>query len=113
VETLGRVTSLAELLGRVRVAVVPIRLGMGARMKFVESLASGAAVVSTSEGAEGFDADGAFVRADDAAGFSHACIELLLDSDRAHELGRRGRDVALTRLTWDRTSAPLMDWARR
>jgi glycosyltransferase involved in cell wall biosynthesis len=113
VETLGRVASLAELLGRILIAAVPIRRGMGARMKFVESLASGAAIVSTSQGAEGFDVDGAFVRADNAEVFSQACIELLRDPDRAAELGRRGREVALTRLTWDRTSAPLVRWATR
>jgi hypothetical protein len=45
--------------------------------------------------------------------FSQACIELLRDPDRAAELGRRGREVALTRLTWDRTSAPLVRWATR
>jgi polysaccharide biosynthesis protein PslH len=112
VEAHGRIASLAEALGRVRVAVIPIRRGMGARMKFVESLASGAAVVSTSEGAEGFDADGAFVRADDADAFAHACIQLLRDDERAMELGRRGRELALTRLTWDRTSAPIVSWAK-
>jgi polysaccharide biosynthesis protein PslH len=107
VELRGRVDSLAEALGRVRVAVVPIRGGMGARMKFVESLASGAAVVSTTEGAEGFDADAAFLRADDAMAFSSACADLLRDSARAEELGRRGRDVALERYTWRNMTEPI------
>jgi polysaccharide biosynthesis protein PslH len=112
VEARGRVASLPEALGRVRVAVVPILRGIGARMKFVESLASGAAVVSTSEGAEGFDADGTFVRADSVDEFARACTDLLRDPDRARELGRRGRELALTRFAWEQTTQPLSRWAK-
>jgi glycosyltransferase involved in cell wall biosynthesis len=107
---LGRVESLADALGHVRVAAVPIRGGIGARMKFGEALASGAAVVATSEGAEGFDAAGAFIVADDAGSFAQACIEFLRDEHRAREMGRRGRELALQKLTWERTSEPLVRW---
>jgi glycosyltransferase involved in cell wall biosynthesis len=111
VDHVGRADSLAGLLGRVRLALVPIRDGIGARVKFGEALASGAAVVSTTEGAEGFEADGAYVQADGAAEFARACAELLRDETRARELGAAGRRLALARLTWKRTTEPLVRFA--
>jgi polysaccharide biosynthesis protein PslH len=112
VEARGRVASLAATLGRVRVAVVPIRRGIGARVKFVESLASGAAVVSTTAGCEGFAADGAFVRADEPQVFADACVKLLCDEAWARTLGRRGRELVLSRYTWAQVSEPILVFAR-
>lgn len=112
VEHLGRVPDLARFLGGIRVAVVPIVGGIGSRVKFGESLASGAAVVSTPEGAEGFDAEGAFVSAPDAEDFARACIDLLSDESRAAALGRAGRALAMERLTWEVTSRPLCQFVR-
>lgn len=111
VDHVGRADSLAELLGSVRLALVPIRGGIGARVKFGEALASGAAVVSTTEGAEGFEADGAYARADGAAEFAGACVELFRDEARARELGAAGRRLALTRLTWEHTTEPIARFA--
>lgn len=109
---LGRVEDLAGLLGHVRVVAVPILDGIGARVKFGEALASGAAVVSTSAGAEGFDADGAFARADDAAAFARACVEMLTNAKRAHELGRAGRALAFERFMWPQTSEAIIRFAQ-
>lgn len=112
VEHAGRVDDLARFLGGVRVTIVPIVNGIGARMKFVEALASGAAVVSTRTGAEGFDVEGAFAPADDPPAFARACAELLLDGRRAVALGRAGRAAALERFRWPATSEPLIRFAR-
>lgn len=111
VEARGWVASLAEILGGVRVAVVPIRRGIGARVKFIEALASGAAVVSTTAGCEGFVADGAFVRADEPELFASACIELLSDERRAAELGGRGRELAFSRYAWAQVAEPIRAFA--
>lgn len=111
VEQAGRVADLARFLGGVRVVVVPIVGGIGARMKFGEALASGTAVVSTSIGAEGFDAEGTFVRADDPDEFARACIDLLRHPDRARSIGRAGRNLAFQQLGWRRTSQPILRWA--
>jgi glycosyltransferase involved in cell wall biosynthesis len=112
VDHLGRVDDLARLLGAATVSVVPIVTGIGSRVKFGEALASGAAVVSTSAGAEGFEAEGSFRRADGADSFARACIDLLRDPQTAAALGRAGRELALRTLTWQRTSAALTLWAR-
>jgi glycosyltransferase involved in cell wall biosynthesis len=111
VEHRGRVEDLARLLGGVTVSVVPIVTGIGSRVKFGEALASGAAVVSTTVGAEGFDAEGAFLRADRPEAFAQACVDLLADPASAAALGRAGRKLAFERFAWPRTSAPVVRWA--
>jgi len=112
IEVGGRVVSLAETLGRIRVAVVPIRRGIGARVKFIEALASGAAVVSTTAGCEGFAAAGAFIQADEPEAFASACIELLRNHRHAEDLGRRGRELAFSRYSWERAVEPIRAFAR-
>ena len=112
VEFMGRVASLAAVLGRARVAVVPIQRGIGTRVKFIESLASGAAVVSTTLGCEGFEAEGTFVQADGPEPFANACIELLRDEPRAVDLGERGRELAFSRYNWVQVTEPILDFAR-
>lgn len=109
----GRVADLAGFLGGVQVIAVPIVKGIGARMKFGEALASGAAVVSTSVGAEGADAGARFVTADSGSDFSRACLELLANPRGADELGRRARAWSLRELAWQRTVAPILDWYTR
>jgi glycosyltransferase involved in cell wall biosynthesis len=110
VEVVGRVDNLAALLGTVAVIAVPIIRGMGARMKFGEALASGAAVVSTPLGAEGANAGGHFISASDENAFSSACLELLHNPQKAHHLGDDARDWVLHHLTWARTCEPLVQW---
>lgn len=112
VEHAGRIDDLARFLGGVRVVVVPIVNGIGARVKFGEALASGAAVVSTATGAEGFDAEGAYARADDPDSFTRACVELLRDPRRAIALGRAGRALAFDRFDWLAASEPIVRFAR-
>jgi len=60
-------------------AVAPLRLGAGIKVKVLESLAQGVPVVATKVGAEGIDAsedDGLYVR-DSEEEFARACINLL------------------------------------
>lgn len=107
----GRVEDLAAKLGAARVVAVPILRGVGARVKFVEALASGAAVVSTAIGAEGCEARGYYRRADEPDAFAQACIELLKDREQAMAMGRSARALALQTLRWQQTSAALVAFA--
>ena len=110
---LGRVPSLEMAMSQVRVAVVPFVEGVGARVKFGESLASGAAVVSTRIGAEGYPTDTPFLLADHPTDFAAACCQLLENAEAARILGHQGRAFALEHLDWDQTSAPLVNFALR
>lgn len=79
-----------------RVAIAPMRLGGGARLKVVEALSAGVPVVATPVGAEGIrvpDGEGLVV-AETATAFAAAVEGLLSARDRARELGALGRDAA-------------------
>ena len=51
----GRVDDVKPHIARATVYVVPLRIGGGTRLKILEALAMGKAVVSTSIGAEGLN----------------------------------------------------------
>jgi glycosyltransferase involved in cell wall biosynthesis len=99
VEVVGRVDSVDAALAMARVAVAPIRVGGGTRIKLIEAMAHGLPSVATSIGAEGLDvADGAelFVR-DDVASYAAACVLLLRDDSLARSMGARARETYLAR----------------
>lgn len=79
VEVLGVVPSLEEEYARVAVCVVPLLLGTGIKIKLLEALELGKAIVSTSVGIEGLEtwAHEAVAIADDADAFAGALVRLL------------------------------------
>jgi glycosyltransferase involved in cell wall biosynthesis len=93
------------------VYVVPMRVGGGVRLKFLQALAMGAAVVSTTLGAEGVDTQAGrdLLVADDAAGFAAATLALLADPGRRASLGAAAR-AAVAPYAWHRV-APLFEAA--
>lgn len=64
---------------RAAVAIAPIRLGGGTRVKIIEAFAHRRAVVSTRKGCEGLEVEhgNELLIADSAKGFAQACAELL------------------------------------
>lgn len=92
------------------VAVNPVLAGSGLKIKTVDALAWGRALVTTSRGAEGLEdgAGEAFALADDPAAFAAACVHWLADPARAREQGRRARAWALARFAPERVYAPLV-----
>jgi glycosyltransferase involved in cell wall biosynthesis len=87
---------------RAALVVVPLRLGGGTRLKVLEALAHGKAVVSTSVGAEGLDVrPGVDIEiADDPATFARVCVRLLSDPAGRARLGQSGRARVLARYQW-------------
>jgi polysaccharide biosynthesis protein PslH len=79
VRFLGYVPNLTQFLRSATAVIVPLRSGGGIKIKTLEALAAGAAVVSTSIGVEGIDgADGKhFLVRDDAESFATAVLRLL------------------------------------
>lgn len=89
------VASVVPHLNRARVAVVPVRVGTGTRLKALEALAAGRPVVGTTAGLAGLgivDGQHALV-VDDTDGFSSAVVELLTDDARAASLVDAGVDL--------------------
>lgn len=87
---------LADDLARASVAVVPLWVGSGIKIKILTALAHGLPVVTTPVGAEGIPArDGAeIVVAETAENFAGAVVRLLSDGERWRELSAAGRRFA-------------------
>ena len=89
----GLVASVAPHLARATVVVAPIRQGGGMRVKVLEAMAAGRAIVATPLAVEGINAaDGReLLVAGDAADFRRRIAELLDDPTRRSALGRAAR----------------------
>lgn len=98
----GTVPDVRPFLDEAAVYVVPLRVGGGTRLKILEALAMGKAVVSTSVGAEGLPIEPGrhFVCADDPVAFAEAVVSLLRDPERRAALGQAGRRLVLERHSW-------------
>ena len=86
-------------LARAAVVVAPVRTGGGMRMKVLQALAAGKAVVTTTRGAEGIDlaAPAPLLVADGADDTAAVIAELLADPIARAELGTRARAYAARR----------------
>ncbi|MGH2449337.1 MAG: glycosyltransferase, partial [Chloroflexota bacterium] len=93
VEVFGSVPDVRPYLSAASVAVVPIRSGSGTRLKVLEAMAAGKAVVSTDMGVEGLEVDGAVRRANGAPEMEQAVIELLRDRTARRALAARAAEV--------------------
>ena len=97
VDVVGAVPSAPDCLAEHDVVVVPLRIGSGSRLKALEAMASGRAVVGTTIGLEGIGIDlraGATrpaVVADGPAAFATEVARLLADPVAAARLGAAGR----------------------
>jgi glycosyltransferase involved in cell wall biosynthesis len=109
IEFTGFVPDLRPHLAEAAVVVVPLRLGGGTRLKIVEAMAMGKAIVSTTLGAEGIEAvpDRDIMIADDVESFAARVSGLLGDADRAADLGRAARRLAESRYAWSSAARAL------
>ena len=89
----GRVPEIKPYFARATVFVVPLRIGSGTRLKILEALAMGKAVVSTTVGAEGLDLGigEEILIADEPKAFAEAVLRLLTDASLRRRLGEKGR----------------------
>ncbi len=89
----GRVPEIKPYFAEATVFVVPLRIGSGTRLKILEALAMGKAIVSTSVGAEGLDLnDGEEIFiADTPKPFAEAVARLLTDPALRRRIGENGR----------------------
>jgi glycosyltransferase involved in cell wall biosynthesis len=98
----GFVDDVKPYIDEAEVMVVPIRIGSGTRLKILDAMAMGKAIVSTSVGCEGLnivDGDNILI-ADEPEQFAKKIIELLLDQEMRKRIGNRAREVAMT-YDWD------------
>lgn len=102
VELAGFVRDVRPWVADAELYVVPLRAGSGTRLKVLEAMALGKAIVTTSVGSEGIalvDGESALF-GDDADSFCAAVIALLDDPQRAAQLGAAARGCAEARYGW-------------
>lgn len=99
----GRVEDVAPYLDRAAVVVAPLRLGGGMRVKVLEALAAGKAVVASPLAAQGLTTrDGEqLLIADADEQFADAITRVLDDPGLRAALGRGARSWAEQALDWD------------
>ncbi len=84
---------LTELYDRTRMVVVPLRYGAGVKGKVVEALYHGAAVVTTTVGAEGIpQAEEVMAIADQPEAFAQAVCALYTSPEACQALSRRAQE---------------------
>jgi glycosyltransferase involved in cell wall biosynthesis len=103
----GFVPEVEPFLDRAAVVVAPLRAGSGMRMKLLQALARGRAVVTTPLGREGLAADAPVLVADSAPRIADATVALLSDAERRRALGRQGREFVAQHHTWEAFAARL------
>ena len=104
VHVAGNVASVEPFLDRAAVVVAPLATGGGMRVKVLEALAAGKAVVASGRGAEGIVDCGSdhLVVADGNEATAAALDRLLADPVARAELAGRARAWAERELGWDR-----------
>jgi glycosyltransferase involved in cell wall biosynthesis len=117
IQALARQDSLIEVTGTVpdvrpyiwnsSIAIVPLRIGGGTRLKIYEAMAAGTPVVSTSTGAEGLAVTHGrnILLADSPDAFASACIGLLDSEVSRRLLALAARDLVASKFSWESVAA--------
>ncbi|WP_367133753.1 glycosyltransferase [Saccharothrix sp. HUAS TT1] len=102
VEVVGRVPNPSWALGRYRVQVVPMRLGAGIKLKFLDSMAAGLPFVTTPVGAEGLRLEGLtkHLVAESAAEMVELVDALLSDDVLWQDVQHALLDISRTWFSW-------------
>lgn len=120
VEVRGWVTDFQALLAEHQICASPIDFGGGLKIKNVEALSAGLALVTTRCGAEGLeegllgpDGQSAFRVADDDASFADWLSTWATDPDRLHAQRLRGLEFARARFGPAEAFGALDEWLDR
>jgi glycosyltransferase involved in cell wall biosynthesis len=102
VEVTGWVSDVEPFLRGATIAVVPVHMGAGTKIKTLESMAAGIPVISTAVGLQGIPAESGVhaISVDDPADFADALDRLLSDGDLRSRIGRAGQELVLRRFQW-------------
>ncbi len=105
----GYVPDVRPYIAAAAIFVVPLRMGGGTRLKVLEAMAMGKAIVSTPLGCEGLDVTPGkhVLLADEPADFADQIIALFNDPARARLLGQQARDLVKSRYAWKHLTPAL------
>jgi glycosyltransferase involved in cell wall biosynthesis len=100
------VASVIPFYKRADVVVCPLRIGGGVKVKVLEALGFGKAIVSTSIGAQGLDLSShtAVVVSDEVTDFAEKVIRLLVHEESRRIQEQEAATYARTLPSWDQVS---------
>jgi len=103
IEQVGFVDDVRPYVNSSKVFIVPLRIGGGTRLKILDAMAMGKAIVSTSIGCEGIEAinNRHIIIEDDPLKFANAVIELLRDDRKRKTIGENARKLAEEKYDWE------------
>ena len=110
----GEVEDAKEFIMSKSIAIVPLFAGSGMRVKIVEAMALGRAVISTTVGAESLACtDGSDILiADDADVFANAVIKMLSDRHMRIALGKNAQKLVLNKYDNRKISAAILNFCK-
>lgn len=105
------VDDVAPYLAEARVAIVPLRIGTGTRLKALEAMAAGRPVVGTTIGLSGLGLENGrdAVFADDPQQFANAVSRAITDDAWIRSLVSEGRRLVERRYSWARIAETFVD----
>ncbi len=111
IEVTGTVPDVRRYYREAFVALAPLRIAGGTRIKILEAMAAGVPVVATSRGAEGLAATPGveYLLAETGGEMAQAVVELSRDAQNAARLAQAGRELVLQRYDWARLGDTLAD----
>lgn len=106
----GKVPDVRPFIRRAAIYVVPLRVGGGTRLKVLDGLSLGKAMVSTTIGCEGIAVTPGthLLVADEPARFAHHVVSLLQQPEARRRLGAAGRALIEERYAWPVIGGQLM-----
>ena len=102
IEVTGTVPDVRCYYKEAFVALAPLRVAGGTRIKIVEAMAAGVPVVATARGAEGLAGvpDVHYILAETGEEMAQAVVELSQNAQKAARLVQAGRELVLKRYDW-------------
>jgi len=109
VEVVGEVTDAYRFMESKSISIAPLFSGSGVRIKIIESMAMGKAVISTSIGAEGINYTNGenILIADTKKEFVKAVKKLYTKKDLAYTMGQKARELVMKEHNIQETSLHL------
>ena len=106
----GAVPDVHPYLAASAVAIAPLQIGSGTRVKILEAFAMRKAVVSTTLGYEGLAVESGkhLLKADHPEEFVQTVVELLDNPSRRIALGNAGRALVEAGYSWEQAGAQLL-----
>lgn len=106
----GAVPDVRPYLAASAVAIAPLQIGSGTRVKILEAFAMRKAVVSTTVGYQGLVVESGkhLLIADQAEEFAQAVVDLLHNPSRRIALGNAGRALVEAEYSWEQAGTQLL-----